>query len=112
MSLRSILFPRLPLVKRRVERVEILAVEVIGGYAQAFSKPLVMHDLTLSEEAYRVDDIGIIAKPQDIVVRCAGFLLQKGCGSTTCMTLLVLIFTNTCCNIFFIEIITEETYDI
>ena len=81
----SVIFPfllRPSLVERRIEGVKILAVEVVGSNTKSFAEALVMNDLTLSQKAYRVDNVGIIAKPQDIIVGCAGFLLREGCLST------------------------------
>ena len=64
-------------VKGRIERIEIFAVKIICGYPQAFAEPLVMNDLSLSEEAYRVYNIGVVAEAQNVVIGCARFLLSK-----------------------------------
>ena len=40
-----------------------------------FAKPLKMHDLTLSEESYRVDNIGVVNHSKDIVIGGSCFLL-------------------------------------
>ena len=56
-------------VKARVKGVEILAVEPVGQQPQVLAKPLIMHDLARSEEADRVDHVGVVAEPQDIVIR-------------------------------------------
>ena len=37
-----------PIVKRRIKRIEILAVQLLLGDAQCFTKTLIMDDLTLS----------------------------------------------------------------
>ncbi len=42
-----------------------------------------MYDLTFTEETYRVDDIGIVGHPENIVVGQAGFLLWGDLVSTT-----------------------------
>ena len=45
------ILPALFAIKRRVEGVEILRVELIGGQAKSFAEALVVHDLTLAQEA-------------------------------------------------------------
>ena len=64
-------------VKRRVESVEILCVQPVGGQAQGFTETLVMHDLPCAQEFYRVAHVGIIAHSENVVVGRAGFLF--GC---------------------------------
>ena len=56
-------------VKARVKGVEILAVEPVGQQPQVLAEPLIMHDLARSEKADRVDHVGVVAEPQDIVIR-------------------------------------------
>ena len=56
-------------VKARVKGVEILAVEPVGQQPQVLAEPLIMHDLARSEEADRVDHVGVVAETQDIVIR-------------------------------------------
>lgn len=45
--------------------------------AEGFTKPLEVHDLTLSQEADRIADIGIFDHAQDIVICGAGFLFCR-----------------------------------
>ena len=63
------------LVKGRVEGVKILAVELIGQQAQILTEALVVHYLACPEEAYRVDNVRVVAEPQDVVVGCSSLLL-------------------------------------
>ena len=39
-----------------------------------FAEPLKMHDLTLPEESYGIDDVGIVYHSQNIVIGGAGLL--------------------------------------
>ena len=63
------------LVERRIARVEILRVQLILRYAESFAEPLIMHYLTLSEEADRVAHIGVVCEAEDVVVGGASLLL-------------------------------------
>ena len=69
------LFYPISLVKRRIEGVEILRVQAVGGQAERFTKALVMHDLPRAEEFDGVSDVGVVAHTEDFVVGHAGFLL-------------------------------------
>lgn len=61
-------------VKGRIKCVKILGIKIILDYAQAFAEPLKMHDLTLPEESYGIDDVGIVYHSQNIVIGGAGLL--------------------------------------
>ena len=57
------------LVELRVERIEVLRVEIVGNDAQSFAEPLVMHDLARPQEADRVAHVRVVAaEAQDVVV--------------------------------------------
>ena len=47
---------------------------MILSYAQCFTEPLKVNDLSLTEETDRVTDLRILHKAEDIVVSGAGFL--------------------------------------
>jgi len=64
----SLVFIKTLLVKGRVEGVKILAVELICQQTQILAEALIVHDLARPEKAYRVDDIRVVAEPQDVVV--------------------------------------------
>lgn len=70
-------------VKGRVERVEVLAVELIGQQTQILAEALIMHDLARPEETDRINDVGIIAEAQDVVVGSTCFLFPKGVVNMT-----------------------------
>ena len=65
------------LVKRSIECVEILAVEVVGSYTQTFAETLIMNNFPCTQKSYRVDNIGVVTKTQDIIVCGSCFLF--GC---------------------------------
>ena len=46
----NLLFFKAFFVKRRVERIEILAVETVGGDAQSFAEALVVDNFALAEK--------------------------------------------------------------
>ena len=62
------------LVKRGVDRVEILAVELFLRYTESISKALIVHDLTLTQVAQGITHVGVIAKANEVVVGCARLL--------------------------------------
>ena len=64
-------------IKRRVEGVEILRVQPVGGQAERFTETLVMHNLPCTQEFDRVADIRVIAHTQNVVIGGARFLF---CG--------------------------------
>ena len=63
-------------VKARVEGIEILAVELVGQQSQVFAEALIVYDLARSQEANRVDDVGIVAEAQDVVICRPRFLFR------------------------------------
>ena len=40
-----------------------------------FTEPLIMHNLTFTQELDNVGDVGVIAQTEDVIVSGAGFLL-------------------------------------
>ena len=66
-------------IKWRIKSIEVLAVQSVGQYTKCFAEPLIMHNLSCPQKAYRVKHIRIITKPQNIVVGCSRFLLRKRC---------------------------------
>ena len=70
----SFLFKAL-LIKGGIERIKVLAVQLIGQQAQILAEALIMHDLSCAQEADRIDHIGIVAIPQDIIISRARLLL-------------------------------------
>ena len=71
-------------VEFRVDGVEVFAVQIILHDTQAFAEPLEMNDLTLPEEADRIDDIRIVHHAENVVIGGAGFLFCCNCERTTC----------------------------
>ena len=71
------------LVKSRVEGVEVFAVKSILGQAQAVCKALIVNDLARSEKAYDVFDVGVVNKPQNVVVGHPCLLLCGDAVRTT-----------------------------
>lgn len=75
-------------VEARIKSVEILAVQPIGQEPQVFAEALVVDDFARSEEADRVDDVGIVTKAQDVIIGgtrlllCRETLVQIGDGIT------------------------------
>ena len=65
-------------IKARVERVEVLFVELVGEDSQVLAEALIVHYLALTQEANRVLDVGIVRKPENVVVSRAGFLFREG----------------------------------
>ncbi len=64
-------------IEARVERVEVLRVEVLLGNAQRVAEPLEMHDFAFPQELDRVAHVGIVGEAQDVVVGLAGLLLGR-----------------------------------
>ena len=56
------------LVKGRIERIEILAVQMLLCNAQGIAKALVVNDLTFTQITQRISDVGIIAQANQIVI--------------------------------------------
>ena len=63
------------LIKRRIASVEILGVEVILSYADAVGEALIVHDLALAEEFYRIANVGVVGEAQNVVIGRARLLL-------------------------------------
>ena len=63
------------LVKRRVEGIEVPCIQPVGGQAERFTEPLIMHKLPCAEELDRVAHVGIVAHAENVVVGRAGLLL-------------------------------------
>ena len=62
-------------IERGVAGVEVFGVEVILGNSEGVGEALIMHDLALAQEFYCVVDVGIVRKPQDIIIGRARLLL-------------------------------------
>ena len=65
------------LVKGRVAGIEIFGVQIILSYAHSVGKPLKMHNLPLSKELDRITNVGIVNKPQNVVIGRSGLLLSS-----------------------------------
>lgn len=65
------------LIEGRVESIEILGIQLIRRKAHTLTEPLEMDYLPCAQEFDRVADIGIVDKPQDIVVRLSRLLLRR-----------------------------------
>ena len=63
------------LVKRGIDRVEILAVELFLSDSQGIAKALIVHDLALTQVAQRITHVGIVAQADEIVVGRTRLLL-------------------------------------
>ena len=63
------------LVKRRIERVEILAVQLLLRDAEGIGEALVMDDLALAEILDGIAHVGVIGQAQDIVIGHSRLLL-------------------------------------
>ena len=64
-------------VKARVECVEVLAVELVGEDSEILAESLIVHNLTLTQEANRVLYVVVITESQNVVVRRTRLLLRK-----------------------------------
>ena len=64
-------------VKRGVECVEILAVELILNDSHSIAESLEMDYLALTEETERIGYIGIIRKTDEVIVGHASLLLRS-----------------------------------
>ena len=69
-------------VKFGVEGVEVLFIELVGEQAQIFAETLIVNNLTLTQKAYSVLDVVVVAEAQNVVVGRAGFLLPDGINTT------------------------------
>ena len=62
-------------VEGRVDRVKILGIKIVLCDAKCVAETLIVHELTLAQEFDRLADVGVITQTQNVVVRCARFLL-------------------------------------
>lgn len=62
-------------IKRRVESIEILGVQLICNDTKTFTKTLIMNNFAFTQKLDRIADIGVVCKTQDIVIGAARFLL-------------------------------------
>lgn len=65
------------LVKRRIERIEVLGVETVCYDSQGFAETLIMYNFPLTQEFYRISDVGIFGKPKYVVIYCTRFLFRR-----------------------------------
>ena len=63
------------LIKRRIERVEILTVKMLLRDAECLAKALIMHDLSFAQIFNGIAHVGIVAQTQNIVVGDTSLLL-------------------------------------
>ena len=70
-------------IKFRIDRVKILAVEIILDESERFAESLIMYDLAFSQEADRVENIRVIAHADDVIIGGAGFLFWGDFVRTT-----------------------------
>ena len=52
----------LAFIKRRIDSVKVLRIEVILSNSESIAESLVMRDLTRSEKLDRLTDVGIVDK--------------------------------------------------
>ena len=64
-------------VERRVERVEVAAVQSVLQYAQTFAESLVMNKLAFAQEFDRVAHVGIVREAENVIVGQTRFLLCR-----------------------------------
>ena len=62
-------------VKAGVDRIEILAVQIVLCDANGITEALVMHKLALAKEFDWLPYVGVVAQTQNVVVGCARLLL-------------------------------------
>lgn len=65
------------LIEGRVKGIEILGIQLIRRKAHTLAETLKMDYLPCAQEFDRVADVGIVDKPQDIVVRLSRLLLRR-----------------------------------
>lgn len=61
-------------VEFRIERVEILGIQVVLHDPERFTEPLKVNDFPFAEEFDRISYIGIVYETKDIVIGSSGFL--------------------------------------
>ena len=64
-------------VKRGVDGIEVLAVQVLPGNIQRLAEALIMNDFPLSQKADGVQYIGIVHQPEDVVIGGACLLFRS-----------------------------------
>ena len=74
MARSSVLLAVLP-IECRIVGIEVLRVQIVLGDAEGIGKPLVMHDLPLTQEFDGLLHIGIVAETENVVVGDTRFLL-------------------------------------
>ena len=70
-------------IKFRIDRVKILAVEIILDESERFAESLIMYDLAFSQETDRVEDVRVVAHADDVIIGGAGFLFWGDFVRTT-----------------------------
>ena len=63
------------LVEGRVEGVEVARVKMVLRDAKRIAKPLIMHDLALTQVAQRITHVGIVAQTNQVVIGRTRLLL-------------------------------------
>ena len=63
------------LIETRVYSIDIFLIQLLLRKTQSFSEALIMHDLALSQKAYHVVYVGVVAEAQYVVVRLTRLLL-------------------------------------
>lgn len=58
-------------IEFRIDGIEVFTVQIILNDAQAFTEPLIMNNLTFSQETYRIADFWVFHQSQDIVISCS-----------------------------------------
>jgi hypothetical protein len=74
---------RLIRIKGRIKGIEIPAVQFFLGDSEGFTEPLVMDDLTFSQELDRFAYVIVCYYPEDVVIGTPGFLFWGDLVSTT-----------------------------
>ena len=64
-------------IYRRVHIVHILLVQLFPQKLNGFAKSLEMHDLSLAKELNHIVYIGVVRKPQDVIVGSPRLLLWE-----------------------------------
>ena len=71
-------------IKFRIDRVKILAVEIILDESERFAESLIMYDLAFSQETDRVEDVRVVAHADDVIIGGAGFLFRSHVFGQVC----------------------------
>ena len=70
-------------VERRVERVEVAAVQSVLQYAQTFAESLVMNKLAFAQKFDRVAHVGIVREAENVIISGSSFLFWCDLVRTT-----------------------------